>query len=578
MARTDTILAIDIGADSVKLAEFSFPTGDKLVLEKFAFAEYGYDLKEEEMLPALAGKLRSVFSENNFQSRKVSISISGQSAFIRFVKIPSLGEDEDKIRQIVEYEAKQNVPFPINEVIWDYQLIHCGADNDIEVMFVVVKNTVVEELTALIEGLGREIDIIDVAPVACYNAACANEVGGSECVMILNIGAKCSSLVFIDKGRFFVRTIPVAGHMITQRLANELGIPFEDAEELKRNHGFVALDGGYDGADSDIEESISKITRNVKMRIYEELKRSIHVYKSREKGSNPVKLYLSGGSSVIPFTLGFFSENLKMPVEYFNPFKMVSLPSHINKEHLAEVSHMFSEVIGLGLRHIRSCPIEISLIPEKVKKIQKFRSKAPYFYASAASFVLCLILLYSYIMKQEKIICMKVQKAKQVVESKVQLQEEVASALNSRDAYMGELTDANNLLSGRCSWINILNELQAKIPGNMWLVSICTGDGESAPKAKVEGEKGPLSNVFQTAGGSKDATSGSGKVEWIDFEGHFIGTSMEFDIFRKSMLETTVFTDNPEEIVTRQFEPPRDEKNNFSTFKMSIKLKTSFNR
>ncbi|HCE42227.1 MAG TPA: hypothetical protein DET40_01595 [Lentisphaeria bacterium] len=578
MAKTDTILAIDIGADSIKLAEFSFPPGGKLVLEKFAFAEYGYNLREEEMLPALAEKLRYVISENNFKSRKVSMSISGQSTFIRFVKIPSLGENEDKIRQIVGYEAKQNVPFPINEVIWDHQLIHCGADSDIEVMFVVVKNTVVEELVALIEALGMEIDIIDVAPAACYNTARANEIGGAECVMLLNIGARCSSLVFIDKGRFFVRTIPIAGHMITQRLGNELGIPFEDAEELKRNHGFVALDGAYDGSDSDIEESISKITRNVKMRLYDELKRSIHVYKSREKGSKPVKLYISGGSSVIPFTLGFFSENLKMPVEYFNPFQVVSLPGHINKEQLAEVSHMFSEVIGLGLRHIRSCPIEISLIPEKVRKIQKFRSKTPYFYASAVSFVLGLLLLCSFLMKQEKIICMKVQKARQAVESKVELQEQVAGALNSRDAYMGELMEAKKLLSERCSWINILNEFQSKIPDNMWLVSICAGNGETAPKAKAEEEKGALSTIFQAAGSSNVATADPGKVEWIDFEGHFIGTSREFDIFKKSLLETTVFTDNPAEFITRMFEPPRDENNNFSSFKMSIRLKAPFNR
>jgi len=142
MAKTDTVLAIDIGADSIKLAEFSYPPDGKFVLEKFVFAEYGGDLKEEELLAALIEKLSTAFAENDFKAKKVLISISGQSTFIRFVKLPPMGDKEDRVRQVVEYEAKQNVPFPIEEVVWDYQLISTGVENEIEVMFIVVKDTV----------------------------------------------------------------------------------------------------------------------------------------------------------------------------------------------------------------------------------------------------------------------------------------------------------------------------------------------------------------------------------------------------------------------------------------------------
>ncbi len=582
MAKTDTILAIDIGADSVKLAEFSYPPGGKFVLEKFAFAEYGGDLKEEELLTALTDKLAAVLDEHHFTAKKVLISISGQSTFVRFVKLPPMGEKEDRVKQVVEYEAKQNVPFPIDEVVWDYQLISTGVENEIEVMFIVVKDTVVEELTNAIEKFGKEISVVDVAPVACYNAARANEVGGNECIMILNIGSKCSSLVFIDSGRFFVRPIPIAGHSITQQISKEFGIPFKDAEELKKKHGFVALGGAYEEPDSEVAATISKIVRNVMTRLHGELNRSINVYRSQEKGNKPVKLYLSGGSSVMAFTPRFFSDKLKIPVEYFNPFQVVSLPDHINREQLAEVAHMFSEVIGLGLRHITSCPIEISLIPERIKKMQEIRRKTPYFYASAASFVLCLALIYFSTGKQEKIDGKKVMLAKSIVESTEKLKDEVNNAGKKKDSLMSELRDAQNIISGRGNWINILNELQAKVPDNMWLISVAPGTGAGAAISAAtdapqeENKDKPMFPIFAKRG--KTAAVDSGKVEWIDFEGYFFGATAEIDSFKKRLLTTSVFTEKPAELLTREFQPPKDEKNNFSTFKMSIKLKTSFNK
>ncbi len=584
MAKADTILAIDIGADSVKLAEFSYPPGGKFVLEKFAFAEYGGDLKEEELLTALTDKLAVVLAEHDFKAKKVLISISGQSTFVRVVKLPPMGEKEDRVKQVVEYEAKQNVPFPIDEVVWDYQLISTGVENEIEVMFIVVKDTVVEDLTNAIEKFGKEIIVVDVAPVACYNAARANEVGGNDCIMILNIGSKCSSLVFIDSGRFFVRPIPIAGHSITQQISKEFGIPFKDAEELKKKHGFVALGGAYEEPDSEVAATISKIVRNVMTRLHGELNRSINVYRSQEKGNKPVKLYLSGGSSVMAFTPRFFSDKLKIPVEYFNPFQVVSLPDHINREQLAEVAHMFSEVIGLGLRHITSCPIEISLIPEKIKKIQEIKHKTPYFYASAASFVLCLALIHFSIGKQEKIDSRKVMLAQSIVQSTEKLKDDVGNAGKKKDSLVSELRDAQNILSGRGNWINILNELQAKIPDNMWLISVAPGTGAGAGAAvtaaspEEEVKEKPMFPIFAKKGAGKGAAVDSGKVEWIEFEGYFFGATAEIDSFKKKLLSTAVFSDKPADLLTRDFQPPKDEKNNFSTFKMCIKLKTPFNK
>jgi hypothetical protein len=288
------------------------------------------------------------------------------------------------------------------------------------------------------------------------------------------------------------------------------------------------------------------------------------------------------------FTPRFFSEKLKIPVEYFNPLQVVSLPDHINREQLAEVAHMFSEVIGLGLRHITSCPIEISLIPEKIKKAQAIKHKTPYFYASAASFVICLALILFSLSKQESIDNSKVELAKKIVETTESLKDEVKSAEKKKDSLVSELKDAHNILSGRCNWIDLFNELQLKIPDKMWLVSVVPGKdpnigGTSASASGEGGDEAARSVVMpifarrgapRTAPGATDA----GKLEWLEIEGYFFGAPSEIDNFKQELSKSTFFTDKPSEIVTLNFVPARDDKNDFSSFKMTIKLKTTFNR
>ncbi len=585
MAKQEKILAIDIGADSLKVAEFSYPPAGGMILEKFAFTEYGGDLKEEELAGALKAAIITTIKEKGFNSEKVYLSISGQSAFIRFVSLPPIGDKEDRVRQVVEYEAKQNVPFPIEQVVWDYQLIGSAeGDTEINVMFVVIKDSVIEEITNVIEELGKEIMLVDVAPAACYNAARANEIGGEECVMLLNIGSRCASLVFVDSGRFFVRPIAVAGHAITQQISKEFGIPFKDAEELKRKHGFVALGGAYEEPDSEVAATISKIVRNVMTRLHGEINRSINVYRSQQKGNKPNKLYLAGGSSVMAFTPRFFTEKLKIPSDFFNPFQVVSLSPNINREELAEVAHMFSEVIGLGLRHATVCPIEISLVPQKLRKLQEIRHKAPYFLMSAASLVLCLALTFAALINQEKIDKMKSELSTKEVAKTDNMKNEVKIAYGKLETAKADYNFAAKILQERCKVIGIFEEIQRLLPENMWLTSVVpkpTVEGGEVAAAAVaegggEGPGGPMMiPIFRKKGGgvARGPTETS-KCEWLEVKGYFLyfqeSTPLEAT-FKDNLVKSPLFSSNISEIRMIQFNPGVE--NNITSFTMGIKLK-----
>ena len=384
MAKEDKVLAIDIGATSIKLCEFDIGRNGSVTLAQFAYREYEEELSEGTRMNVVAGLLRQMLAEGGFRAKRALVSLSGQSALMRFSRLGNGNFDRKNIRKMAEFEATNNIPFPVNEVLYDYQLIAAEGMDQIDVLSVVIKNEVAEQFTQAVMTVGCDPIHVDIAPVACFNAARANGLGDNECVIILNIGGRNTSLLFAEGERFFARNIPTAGHSITQQIAKEFSIGLPEAEELKRRHGFVALGGAYAEPESETAANVSKIIRSVMARLHGEIARSISIYRSQQHGSQPVKMYLTGGSSILNYCDVFFQEKLGIPVEYFNPFQIVELAPSVDKQRLAEVAHMFSETIGLALRSATQCPIEIDLVPVKIQRQQRLTAKKPYFFAAGA--------------------------------------------------------------------------------------------------------------------------------------------------------------------------------------------------
>lgn len=592
MAKIDPILAIDIGGDSLKVAEFSFPNGESLVLDNFAVAEYGGDLKEEDMLVSLGEALGKIVSDKKFKAKKVYLSISGQSAFIRFSKLPPVGDEPDRIAQLVEYEAKQHMPFAMDKVVWDYQLVQNPEDEEMDVMFVAVKEDYIIKITDILEKAKKVVISVDTAPTACYNCCCANKLGVEKCEMILNIGGRCSTLVFVDNGRYFVRSIPIAGHSITQQISREFNIPFPDAEEMKRRHGFVALGGAYEEPDSEVAATVSKIIRNVMTRLHGEINRSINVYRSQWKGRKPEHIYLAGGSSVMAFTPRFFSDKIRTTVDYLNPFQIVTLGPNIKKEELIEVAHMFSEVIGLGLRHIAKCPVEISLKPKSLKSQQSLKQKVPYFYASCASIILGLIVILFIVNTLKNKDQEKVEVATQAIAETQKLGKDVKAAKAVLDGIETQYNEVVGIFNQRNTWPSIINELQKLLPDNMWLVSVkgigVESKAAAAPTPRAGrpsrgggGGGAPPTGLFGGGfGGEPEAAAKSLDISWLRLVGHTLVLNPNIpteELFKESLIKSPIFTDEKEEIRTVEFIPARG-KVNFTTFTMEVKLKKTITK
>jgi type IV pilus assembly protein PilM len=295
--------------------------------------------------------------------------------------------DAAKVGQIIQYEAQQNVPFPLSEVVWDYQILGSAASGELEVLLVAIKSEIVEGLFRMADTAKLKLQLCDASPAALCNAFRYNYGELEDCTMLLDIGAKTSNLLFFEKGKVFSRSINLGANAITQDFATESKKKFDDAEKIKIQEGFVSLGGAYEEPENADQAAISKIARQFMTKLHIQVNQTMQFYRGQQGGSAPQRLFLSGGASIMPYTAQFFAEKLNVPVEYFNPFRNVQIDPSVNLEDLSRVAHGLGEVVGLGLRNLANCPVEMNLMPESTLRWQSFNQKKPYLIFTLISLV-----------------------------------------------------------------------------------------------------------------------------------------------------------------------------------------------
>ena len=470
MLTTDRIIALDIGASSIKVGEFQASKTHGLRLVNFNCADLGLDPEHEEgRQAAVIAAIRNALREKNIKAHKVAFSVSGQSVFTRFVKLPPV--EEAKVVQIIQYEAQQNVPFPIEEVIWDYQLLGKTEQGELEVVLLAIKSDIIEELTEGVESAGLQTEIVDVAPMALSNAVRYNEGETDGCTLVVDMGARTTSLLFLEQNRIFSRSIPIAGNAITQSIAAEFNVPFLDAEQMKRAKGFVALGGAYEEPADEQQARISKIIRNVMTRLHAEIARSINFYKGQQGGKAPNRLLLSGGSAIIPYVDRFFQEKLQMTVELFNPFRNVEIDDRVSREDLAKCGHFFGEVVGLGLRRVTHCPLEVNLLPKSLQARKLTRLKRPYFFGAAAAVLLIPLCLLAYAKKTTELKEHELSDVKIEVNRLTKLKGDLHVEQTKLDAVKASADQIVLLTQQRAYWPDFLTDFSHRIVSNVWITA-----------------------------------------------------------------------------------------------------------
>src|SRR5947199_2469140 len=169
MAKPARIISLNLGSQTIGLAEFQAKAEGGLVLQNYRLREVLIDPAGEEIRRAqISSTLREMMAELQIRSEAVNYAVSAQSVFARFVKLPAV--EEEKIERIIAFEAQQNVPFPIDEVVWDYQLIGGGGEEEVQVVLVAIKSDLLEGMNAAVEEAGLWPVVIGVATMGLYNA------------------------------------------------------------------------------------------------------------------------------------------------------------------------------------------------------------------------------------------------------------------------------------------------------------------------------------------------------------------------------------------------------------------------
>ncbi len=524
------ILTLDIGSHTIKLAEFVDVKGG-LEMTRYAVSDLGVDPQSDaDRSQFIITTIHDLIRESGCKPGPVQVAISGHSVFSRFVKLPPV--EPEKVYQIIQYEAQQNVPFPMNEVVWDYQLIS-GATGDVDVMLAAIKSDIIGGLCDCVRFTGLVPDLVDVAPMALYNAVRYNYDNLPPCTLVVDIGARSTDLIFLEAGRVFSRSVPVAGNQITQLIMNEFSISFDDAEAMKKAHAYVAFGGAYEGPQSETVDKVSKSVRSMMTRLHQELNRSINFYRSQQGGQQPSLLLLTGGSSVIPYTDTFLREKLNVETDYFNPFNNVAVSEQIPAEQVGAHACEMGQLVGLALRQLHTCPIEINLLPSKAEEEKKFKRKQPIFALAAVAALLALITWISFYARMSGV----TEGVRAQIDSRVGELSSVEQKLVQAEASVAAIESKINKLTAleahRGTWRALLADISTALPEGMWVTRI-------SPLAVLPGDP-PA---------AEGAPAANNVVAGIEIEGmgylDKIKSSEAISLFRDKLRESNLFSDKTE--------------------------------
>jgi type IV pilus assembly protein PilM len=471
MSAPTRIRVLNLGMQTVALAEFHASPDGALTLDHIQFSELLADPGSDASRPGQVEETIKQLKASLKSAGDVNYALPSQSVFARYLSLPG-GTPED-LQQIIGFEAQQNIPFPIDEVVWDYQAIGEPIDGKVNVVLLAIKADTLESVNKAVETSGFVPQVIDVAPMALLNAFRYNYPDYEGCTLLVDIGARTTNLIFIEGGRAYTRSIPIGGNTISVAIAKEFGQPIEAAEIVKKEKGFVGLGGGYAEPEDEVVARVSKLARTTLTRLHAEIARSISFYRANQGGSQPLRVLLAGGAVSMPYMHEFFGEKMQMPIEFFNPFRNVTVAPGVDADLLAAKAHAAGEVVGLALRQLGNCPIAINLRPPSVVAAQSLHKRKPFLIAATACLFLALLQWWVYFSKAASVKDQVLGVVNGDI-AKLQVQADRFDQLQRAQKQLEAV--ASPLLTAsveREAWARIIDELGAKLPADyIWITRL----------------------------------------------------------------------------------------------------------
>ena len=467
MADYKTTVALEIGSQSVTMGVFT-PAGRGFALSRYARRDILLDPVEEGMRMDYVGSaIAEMVQELKVRGSEVRNVVSGQQVFMRFIKLPAI--DMDDIAEQVGFEAQQHIPFPLEDIIYSYQELADREEGEREVLLVAIKKDVLDNLNTQVEASSLKTRSVDCAITSLYNAFRAN-YDEEEPVMLLDIGAKTTDIIFAEDGRFFTRSVTAAGAFITNSIARECNMSFREAEQLKIADGVVSLGNGYTDSMTEQEAALATTIRTAMGRLSSEVQRTINHYRAQYKGNPPTKAYICGGGARMPFALEFLESALNIPVEYLNPVEILSVGKGVDEAELEQDAICLGPIVGAAITGSGTGEFNIDLVPTSVGKDRAEKKLLPKV-AIAGVLALAGAGFYAYASMQAAEDSAKVlAEAARVDERVAALNSQITSVHDKYTREMSQIDKFADLYQMRAAYADVLQQLCRKAASiKFWL-------------------------------------------------------------------------------------------------------------
>ena len=375
------IWAIDIGSNSLKALHLTNQNG---IVEVIGFDSIQHgkiitnNIKDAEKNELIALSLRQFVKQNNIAGEHIIISVPSQSSFARFVNLPPVAAK--RIPEIVKFEAIQQIPFDINNVQWDWQMMSEGGNAESKVGIFAIKNEIVNSILEHFSGENIPVNCVQMAAMALYNYAyydrsglLTSSKGKEQAIVVLDIGAENTDLVVCTKSGVWQRCILMGGNFFTRAIVDAFKLDFEKAEKLKRTAPV-----------SKYARQIFQAMKPVFTDLSSEIQRSLGFYSNANHNVKLTKIIAFGGGTKMRGLLKYLQQSLQIPVEKLDSFKKVKIADGVSKAKFHENISDFGTVYGLALQGLGLARIKSNLLPKSIARSMAWTSKAKILTVAAA--------------------------------------------------------------------------------------------------------------------------------------------------------------------------------------------------
>jgi len=343
-----SLVGLDIGSSSVKAVELA-PAPDGFDLLRVGTAPVppesivqGAFLNSGAIVEAIGAALE----DGKIRAQDVCTAVSGHSVIVKKIALPKMSQEE--LEESIRWEAEQYIPFDVNEVNLDFQILsEAEGEEQMDVLLVAVKKDLIDDYVQVLGEARLRPAIIDVAAFAVQNAYEANYGTSEEVTALVHIGAQTVHIDVVQGGMpLFTRDVSAGGNQYTEEIQKVLSLGFEEAERMKI---------GGSGSEEDQEvvpQEVEEAMRSVTESLVGEIARSIEFFSATAAGNDVTRAVLSGGSAQVPGLDKAFHERTGLPVSIMNPLARMRPNKRFDPERLEELGPRLGVGIGLALRRL----------------------------------------------------------------------------------------------------------------------------------------------------------------------------------------------------------------------------------